>query len=313
MEEEEQSGEDDLPRAPTVFGSVGAGAAVWGWRMAMTDVVVVDGDGVVETWVETAVELRLAGVTAGVWLAGLGVPGHGTVVTAGAARLRYRPQRGFAGIDGFAYRLADAAGDRPPGRIAVQVRRPNRQPVAADGVAVIGRDAPVTLDVLAAASDPDGDPLRLSVLELPAFGRLEVGADQALTYWPDATPGVVEDGFAYRLTDDRGGTAEARVRLVTPPPPPPAPPPLVARDDRVTTARDTPVRIAILANDDETPTRRLAALTLPRNGHVEPHADLAVTYTPAPGFTGIDDFTYRLVDESGQQSGAVVIVQVVEP
>jgi hypothetical protein len=307
-------------------------------------VVTVAGDGMVETWVETAVEIEVAidhdggGGTAGESVTGPPVIGHtgavhGTVRLVGPRRFRYLPQSGFAGIDGFGYRLAQSAGAGAAGAgtgsagtgsagtgdeqaqawIGVRVKRPNRQPVAADGLAVIGRDAPVTLDVLAGASDPDGDRLRLTVLELPAFGRLEIGADQSLTYWPDATPGILEDGFGYRLEDGRGGAAEARVRLLSPPPPaPPPPPPLVARDDRVTTGRNDPVRITLLANDVAAPSRRLAALTLPRHGHVELQPDLGVTYTPEPGFTGVDDFTYTLEDEFGQQSGAVVVVQVVE-
>jgi hypothetical protein len=295
-------------------------------------VVTVAGGGMVETWVETAIEIVVTidhdggGGTAGESVIGHTVIGHtgavhGTVRLVGPRRFRYLPQSGFAGIDGFGYRLGTTGGGGGAGAgdeqaqawIGVRVKRLNRQPVAADGLAVIGRDAPVTLDVLAGASDPDGDRLRLTVLELPAYGRLEVGADQSLTYWPDATPNVVEDGFGYRLEDGRGGAAEARVRLLSPPPAPPPPPPLVARDDQVTTGRNDPVRITLLANDVAAPGRRLAALTLPRHGHVEVQPDLGVTYTPEPGFTGVDDFTYTLEDESGQQSRAVVVVQVVEP
>ncbi len=49
-------------------------------------------------------------------------------------------------------------------------------------------------------------------------------------------------------------------------------------------------------------------MTQPANGAVVVNADKTVTYTPAPGFTGSDGFTYTLSDgRGGSAQGAVTV------
>ena len=186
---------------------------------------------------------------------------HPEDAPAGSSVFRYRPQTGFVGIDYFWFEIENPGQSRALGWVEIRVRGVNRPPVAAGQLVIIDRngveaDGPVTIDVLAAASDPDGDRLRITDLTLPAHGLLALNADQTLTYTP-LTSFTEHDSFGYRIRDLRAagdsqvGHAEAQVTLRRPPvvvPPNIAP---IAGRDRATTTKSTPVVIPILANDFE--------------------------------------------------------------
>lgn len=282
-------------------------------------------------------------------IVGFGVAAHGTVglerrrgdTPAGGGVFRYVPQTGFVGLDYFSYQVGRLDDQGPGGWrvetvgwVEVRVRGVNRAPVAAGQLVIIDRngvegDRPVIINVLAKASDPDGDRLRLTDLTLPAHGRLELNGDQTLTYTPEASF-TDHDSFGYRIRDIRAegdgqvGHAEAQVTLRRPPVvAPPNIPPIAGRD-RATTTQGVPTNIVILANDidpdqepedgtgpDMTPLR-VVGLALPRHGLVALNPDQSITYTPDTGFTGIDDLVYFIEDTRGGTTRGVVMIEVVE-
>lgn len=91
--------------------------------------------------------------------------------------------------------------------------------------------------------------------------------------------------------------------------------PPVAVDDVATTARDTAVAIAVLANDSDPDGDALTVLsaTQPGNGSVVVGAGGVITYTPAAGFTGSDAFGYTIADPDGLTATATVTVTVQPP
>ena len=67
--------------------------------------------------------------------------------------------------------------------------------------------------MLANDSDPDGDPLQVSSVTQPNRGQAAVSdGGQTVTYTAPATFGGTVQ-FTYRVTDGRGGTATATVRV----------------------------------------------------------------------------------------------------
>ncbi|HFA60285.1 MAG TPA: tandem-95 repeat protein, partial [Rhodospirillales bacterium] len=240
-------------------------------------------------------------------LAALGTPAHGTVVQIAPGVVRYFPQTGFSGTDRFTYTVTDGRGGIATGTVTVAVARANRPPELPPRRLTALRDTPLTFDPLEGALDPDGDPLRLSGLGLPAHGRLRVESDGRLTYLPDA--GFEgEDSFSLTVTDGHGGSATGEVRItVTRPNAPP-----VAAADAVTTAIDTPVSIDLFANDSDPDGDglRLLALGLPAHGQLAHEGGGVVTYVPEAGFFGVDSFTYTLDDGRGGTASATVTVTV---
>ena len=72
----------------------------------------------------------------------------------------------------------------------------------------------------------------------------------------------------------------------------------IATDDAFTTERGTAIVINVLANDIDANFDSLTVTTLtqPSLGAVVLNADKTVTYTPAPGFVGTENFTTALLD-----------------
>ena len=94
-----------------------------------------------------------------------------------------------------------------------------------------------------------------------------------------------------------------------------------AIDDMVATNQDQTVTIDVLANDNDIPTAGTITTTDPTNGTVviddngtpNDPSDDTIIYTPDPGFSGTDTFTYTLCDTVGNCSTATVTVIVNPP
>lgn len=197
----------------------------------------------------------------------------------------------------------------------------NQPPVAVDDEFFTPVNTPLTVrleDVLANDSDPDGDSLTIvqSVPNTPLNGTGTVNPDGGLTYTP-APDFVGTISGTYTISDGRGGTASATIRLtvgeaVTPPAVAVNQPPQ-AGDDFFTTTAGVALTIAredLLRNDSDPEGDSLEFVdgTLPAHGALIPEGRLSVIYTPEAGFTGTDTFSYTISD--GHQGTATAVVTI---
>lgn len=201
----------------------------------------------------------------------------------------------------------------------------NRAPVAtADKVTAVP-GASTVVRVLENDRDPDGDALQIASVSSVAGATVTIDsagtpndpADDFLIVKADANfTGTLIIG--YTLSDGRGGTMQSTVTVDVaaragkngngaP----------VAVGDDVTTPIDTPIIIDVLANDRDPDGDNLAVagwstpssgtVTLDDGGTPAVSADDFFRYTPAPGFTGMDGFTYDLTDGTDTASAGVGI------
>ncbi len=99
--------------------------------------------------------------------------------------------------------------------VSATVTKGNGPPIANDDSATTARGTPVTIDVLANDTDPDGtlDPTSVAVTALPVHGTVSVySATGAVTYAPDTSYSGA-DSFGYRVCDNHGACATATVRV----------------------------------------------------------------------------------------------------
>lgn len=140
------------------------------------------------------------------------VPSHGSVAMTAAGGLTYTPVAGFAGADEFTYDVGDTLGARATARVAITVNRVNVAPSDRPETVSTSAEVPVVMDLLANATDSDGDPVRLAAVTMPTRGMLKVASDQKVTYTPQrgfAGP----DSFAYTVSDGKGGTIGSAVAI----------------------------------------------------------------------------------------------------
>ena len=231
-------------------------------------------------------------------------PARGSVAKS-ASNVTYTPNPNFNGGDTFTYTASDNNGGTATATVRVTIAPVNDPPIAQDDSAATDEDAPVTIDVLANDSDPEGDSLLIQSVTQPAHGSVAKSASN-VTYTPDPGFNGV-DTFTYAVSDGNGGTATATVRVTIAP----VNDPPIAQDDSAATDEDTPVTIDVLANDSD-PDDDLVAIesvTQPPRGSVVKSAS-TLTYTPDPGFNGVDTFTYVVSDGNGRTATAMVTVTV---
>ena len=175
-------------------------------------------------------------------------------------------------------------------------------PVARNNTWFVDEDTPIIVDaadgVLANDADPEGDPLTAVLDTNVTHGALNLGPDGAFTYTP-AQGYVGLDAFTYHAHD---GTSASNVvtvtfRIVVANHAP------IANDDAFTTPADTPLVAGapgVLVNDVEVEGEAMHVDSYDRvsaaGGTVALGQDGGFTYTPTPGYNGIDTFTYRAGD-----------------
>ena len=214
------------------------------------------------------------------------------------------------GFDRYASSETGDVASRPWLEVCYSV---NNDPIAVDDETTTDEDTPVDISVLDNDSDPDDDILTVSDYDDTSAegGMVDCTSAGLCTYTPP-TDFNGADTFAYTASDGYGGTDTATVTVTVNP----INDPPVAVDDSATTDEDTPVTIAVTANDtDVDGTIDPATVTIvsgPSDGavSVDP-ASGAVTYSPDADYHGSDSFTYTVSDNDGATSNVATVTVTV--
>ena len=218
----------------------------------------------------------------------------------------------------------DSAGafDTTPNTLTVDVTPVNDAPVAAADTGTAPEDTPVIGNVLANDHDVDGDALHVSqftiggasyaagsTATLTGVGTLVIQADGSYTFTPAANYNGPVPIASYTATD---GTLTSTATLtITLAPVNDAP---IATNDLASTPINTPVVIAVLANDSDvdgdTLTVTAAVLANPALGSVAINPDGTLRFMPAPNVAGPVVITYTISDGHGGTGAAAVTVDV---
>ncbi|WP_372490092.1 Ig-like domain-containing protein [Chitinophaga sedimenti] len=242
---------------------------------------------------------------------------HGTVVMNANGGFTYTPNPDFNGLDSFTYRACDPSGACTPGVVRIVVNATNDIPLAVNDTYTLTEDTPLNVGVpgvLSNDTDPDGDPLTVSLTVAPTKGALTLNANGAFAYIPNADVNGV-DSFTYRVCDPGGACATATVTLnITP-----VNDTVQARDDEYNTPEDTPLNVpapGVLANDvdvDGDPLTVTLIGTIPATkGTLTLQPDGALNFTPTTDTTGTIIISYRVCDPGGACDTANIIINVGE-
>ncbi|MBC7384053.1 MAG: tandem-95 repeat protein [Bacteroidia bacterium] len=243
-----------------------------------------------------------------------------TVSTVGSARngnivligknIRYSPNFNYIGLDSFLYRICDNGTPTLCDSAWVFINvLPNRKPVAVDDYTTTRRNTPVTIDVTANDTDPDGQTLTVSILNTPVNGTV-ILIGKNIRYTPNFNY-LGLDSFPYKICDngtpilcDTGWVYVNTVLNRAP----------VAVNDTVTIRRNTSKVINVTANDRDADGDPLTVsiITAPKNG-IAVLSGINITYTPNASYIGRDSILYRICDNGSPAlcDSAWVIINVV--
>lgn len=219
----------------------------------------------------------------------------------------------------FSYRISDGT-DVADGRVLVEpapASQQNRPPVVAADEYTVRAGGIVTFPVLSNDSDPDGDALEVEPPpddqgDVGRDGRLFLGEDGLLRYEaPDRPRGSIRLIYSVRDTADNVASAEIVVHVLPANADrnqPPVPPELIGR----TVAGQTvtiPVPVTTMDPDGDTVTL-LGIDQPPRFGTVTEVRPDELVYAADEDAAGTDEFTYRVVDQFGDEATATILVGI---
>ena len=237
----------------------------------------------------------------------LDLPKSGTASVNGSGNIVYIPVGGFTGKDTLSYIICEpsttcTSGYCDTANVILTVQ--NQPPVPKNDTATILPCLSATINLMANDNDPEGHTLTissLSALSVPAAGTLINNNDGTVTFNPaTGFSGIVN--FTYSVTDN--GTpaltsvSPVNVTIVVNNPANTAP---VANDDYENTMVDESLFANVRDNDydPENQDLTLPVITLaPLHGTVTVNqANGLIEYTPAQGYTGLDELTYQVCDK----------------
>jgi len=236
----------------------------------------------------------------------LGEPKNGDVTVSPNGDYTYTPNPDFNGSDSFTYEVSDDNGGTDIGSVFITVNPVNDAPVGVDDSYAVPEDTTLGGNVLDNDTDIDGDDLSASLVSGPSHGTLTLNPDGTFTYVPDENFNG-SDSFVYEVSDTDGLTDTATVTIsvneVNDGP--------VVANDVAETDQDVPVSGNVLLNDSDVDGDTLTVSTTPAsppaNGVVTLSPNGDYTYTPNPGFDGVDTFDYSVSDGSGSTTATVTV------
>jgi Bacterial Ig domain/Dockerin type I domain len=240
-------------------------------------------------------------------------PAHGTLsgLNSTTGAVTYTPAAGYHGSDTFTFTASDSNGKSSPATVTLIVAVGT--PVAFAQTAPVAHDStgtPIMLD----GSDDDAPPLTLTfAFTQPSHGSVIVsGAAGSPTVIYTPTPGYHgSDNFAFTVSNGTNISAAATVTLNVAVGTP------KANSQSVSTNQNTPLNITLTGSDDDTPALSLTyVFTQPSHGMVTVSGAVGsptVVYTPSPGVTGPDSFTFTVSNGTNSSTSATVSLMVNPP
>lgn len=138
-------------------------------------------------------------------------PANGTATLSGI-NVVYLSNLNFSGNDSFSYAICDSTGLCDTASVFVIVLGNNNPPVAKNDTFTFTKNLSVILPILSNDSDPDGDPLTLTLLQGPQHGTANVNASNQVNYSPNSGY-IGVDSFTYIVCDNNNTCDTAFVLL----------------------------------------------------------------------------------------------------
>jgi cellulose biosynthesis protein BcsQ len=182
----------------------------------------------------------------------------------------------------------------------------NNPPTVESSVIEVQEDVPENITLV--AKDSDRNKLLYRITTKPSHGTLSGTAPNliytpALNYnGPDSLAFIVNDG----KMDSNTATVSITVKPVNDPP--------VANQQSATTKVDKSVSITLTGSDIDSQDLKFYIRTEPKHGKLSLVQNFVtngkLVYSPEPGFTGTDIFTFKLNDSEADSEPATIVIDI---
>lgn len=234
-------------------------------------------------------------------------PTKGILVLNSDGSFVYTPNPSAADNDSFSYIVSDGVFNSLTTLVDITIAQSNNPPLANADSLTLAEDTVGTGNVLTNDTDPQGNPLTAILVAPPLRGILTLRRNGEYSYTPQANY-FGGDSFTYLANNGSLDSPPSTVTLI------------------VTNVNDAPVAMAEefsleqaseltinpLANDvdDDGDWLTIHVAAPPTHGALSINDDGTVTYTPEPGYAGIDSFTYAAFDGAVASASVIVALTV---
>ncbi len=235
-------------------------------------------------------------------------PSHGRFTILNNDSILYQPNENFAGFDVFTYQVCDPSNQCATATVQVQVNPVNDAPFANDDFEFTTQGTQFSFNPRINDSDPENDPLTLSIIADPSEGFAFITSDGRISYDPDDTF-IGVDEIQYRICDTGGLCASATVFITVSP----LTGPPIAQNDRVSTDEDTPSLAFFPLNNDRDPdgeNMTASIIEQPQNGIIEAAGVNRFIYIPNENHFGNDQASYQVCDIQGDCDTASIFFTI---
>ncbi len=236
-------------------------------------------------------------------------PSHGGLSGA-APNLTYTPAANYNGPDSFTFKANDGTVDSNTATVSISVGAGNDAPLATNDSYSTNEDTPLTVGapgVLGNDSDIDSNPLTAVLVSGPpaSAGTLALNPNGSFTFTPAANFNGATS-FSYTANDgtvpsNPPATVNITVNPLNDPP--------VAQGQSVSTCQGAAKAITLVATDVEGTALTYIIVSEPTKGTLS-GSGASRTYTPSPGQTGSDPFTFQAHDGTVPSNVATVSITI---
>ncbi|UUZ97663.1 Ig-like domain-containing protein [Paenibacillus sp. P25] len=237
-------------------------------------------------------------------------PAHGTVTpdTQLLPTFTYTPAAGYTGADSFTYRAYDGKHYSRVATVTLQVNPgANHAPYVSSVPfgAYTKKNRPVNSRIY--ANDEDREPVKLTILNQPTLGTLDIDADTGFFTFTPKRDAVGSETLWVHAFDGKGYSPVAGMifKVSDGPDRPP-----VAEDFTVHTKVNEKVNFTFKGSDPEGNIGTVMFLTFPKLTNGIGTNGLDGTYTPYPDAAGTDTILYQLYDGTSFSNIATLTVEV---
>lgn len=232
------------------------------------------------------------------------LPAHGTAILNADLSINYKPNANFNGKDTLIYEICDNGTPQlcDTAKIFIKVTPVNDAPVANSDFMQMAEDAAATnIIVIGNDSDIDGNPLTVSIIQMPSHGTAFINTNKSIKYQPSPNYNGA-DTLIYQICDNGNpqlcDTAKLIINIT------PVNDKPLANSDHLQILEDAAIsNIVVLANDTDIDGDPLtiSIIKLPSHGIANTIGNNSINYKPNINYNGTDTLIYQICDNGTPQ------------
>ncbi|AZQ85138.1 tandem-95 repeat protein [Colwellia sp. Arc7-635] len=247
-------------------------------------------------------------------------PQKGTLVLNADGSFSYQSFEVLVDNDQFVYQIRDDQGATANATVQILANGDISPPIALNDVYQVDEDetlviASIDLGILSNDSDPNSLPFELleDLITDPEHGQLNLALNGTFTYIPNSNFFGV-DQFQYQIKNSAGMLAQAFVTITVEP----AGDIPIALDDNYQAEEDMNLIVSAISGllindidfDDSILIVNTTPISPPQKGQLVLANNGGFSYMPSADFSGIDSFTYQVINAAGLTNTANVNITV---